>query len=96
MILWQVAEHCGPTNGQAIVHVAMAQVHVAIDDETYWVENLSEVPIVRELRPGRHRVCMLRDDRVIYQEEFTLAAGQERILTAWNGYTDGRCPGQAN
>jgi hypothetical protein len=92
VILWQIAEHCRSTNGQVIVHVAMPQVHVAVDDATYWVENLWESPIVCDLRPGRHRVRMLRNGRVLYQEEFTLAAGEERILTAWDGYTDGRSP----
>jgi hypothetical protein len=96
MIVWQVAVHSGSTNGQVIVHVAMPQVHVAVDDATYWVENLWESPIVCDLRPGRHQVRMLRDGRVLYQEEFTLAAGEERILTAWDGYTDGRSPKPAD
>ena len=95
-ILWQVAEHCCSTNGQVIVHVAMPPAHVAVDDTTYWIENLWGSPIVCELRPGRHQVRMLRNGRVLYQEEFTLASGEERIVTAWDGYTDGRSPKPAD
>jgi hypothetical protein len=39
---------------------------------------------------------MLRNGRVLYQEEFTLAAGEERILIACDGYTDGRSPKPAD
>jgi hypothetical protein len=92
MILWQVAERCGSTSCQVIIHVAIPQVHVAVDGATYWVENFGETPIVCDLRPGGHEVRMLRNGRVLYQEQFTLGAGEERILTAWDGYTDGRSP----
>jgi hypothetical protein len=87
MILWQVAEHSGSTNGQVIVHVTMLQVHVEVDDATYWVESLGETPIVCDLGPGRHQMRMLRNGRVLYQEEFTLAAGESRVLAAWDGNT---------
>jgi hypothetical protein len=91
-ILWQVAERCGATDGQVIVHVTLPRVHVMVDDAMYWIEDVWDSPIVRDLRPGRHEVQMLQNSRVLYQEEFTLAAGEERILTAWDGYTDGRSP----
>ena len=63
IILWYVVEHCGSTNGQAIVHVSMPEVDVTVDDATYRVESLRESPIVCELRPGRHTVRMLRYGR---------------------------------
>jgi hypothetical protein len=87
MILWQVAERSGSTDGQVIVHVALPQVYVAVDDRTYWVESLWDAPIVCGLRPGCHRVRMLWNGRVLYHEEFKLAPGEERILTAWDGAT---------
>jgi hypothetical protein len=96
VILWQVAEHCGATNGQVIIHVTMPQVHVAVDGATFWVENFGESPIVCDLRSGRHQVRMMRNGQVLYQEEFTLREGEERILTAWDGYSDGRSPGLAD
>jgi hypothetical protein len=96
MILWQVAERSGPTSGQVIIHVTVPRVHVAVDGAMYWVESMWESPIVGELRPGRHQVRMLQNGRVLYQEEITLAAGEELILTAWDGYTDGRSPGLAD
>jgi hypothetical protein len=95
IILWQVVDRCGATRGQAIVHVSMPQVEVRIDDQAYWVETLWATPIVCELRPGHHRLRMLRSGRVLYEEEFTLAAGEERILAAWDGYRDGRSPEEA-
>jgi hypothetical protein len=87
MILWQVVERCGATDGQVIVHVALPQVYVAVDEATYWVESSWEAPIVCALRPGPHQLRMLRNGRVLYQEEFRLAAGEERVLTAWDTST---------
>src|SRR3954470_21302857 len=94
IILWQVAQHSGLQRGRAIVHVAMPQADVMLDDASYSVETLWETPIVCDLRPGRHTVRMLRSGRIIYEEDFTIAAGQELILTAWDGYHDGRSPGR--
>jgi hypothetical protein len=70
----------------------MPEVDVSVDDESYRVKSLWESPVVCELRPGRHTVRMIRYGQVLYEEEFTLAAGEERILTAWDGNTDGRSP----
>jgi hypothetical protein len=81
-ILWQVTEHCGSLKGVAYVHVSQPQVDVTVDDETYWVETLWETPIVCELRPGRHMLRMLQSGRVLFEQEFTLDAGQEVVLTA--------------
>ncbi|HZW30090.1 MAG TPA: hypothetical protein VFF52_05240 [Isosphaeraceae bacterium] len=92
VILWQVAEHSGTTKGQAIVHVSAPKVEVMVDDARYWVETLWETPIVCDLRPGRHTVRMSQSGRVVYEEAFTIAAGQEVILAAWDGYVDGRSP----
>jgi hypothetical protein len=84
IVLWQVVDHCGSTRGVAIVHVALARVTVTIDESRYWIETLEDTPIVAELRPGRHVVRMLRGQSVIFEEEFTLAPGRERILSAWD------------
>src|SRR5437762_3123735 len=92
IILWQVAEHSGLQRGRAIVHVSMPREDVMVDDSSYSVETLLDTPIVCDLRPGLHAVKMLRSGRVLYEEEFTIAAGQELILTAWDGYDDGRSP----
>jgi hypothetical protein len=95
VILWQVAARCGATQGRAIVHVSTPKVEVAVDGARYRIETLWDTPIVCDLRPGRHTVRMFQSGRVAYQEEFTIAAGQEVILTAWDGYDDGRSPGHA-
>jgi hypothetical protein len=82
-ILWQVHEHCGLVKCVAYVHVVPPAVDVTIDGQTYWVETLWDSPIVCELRPGRHLLRMLRSERVLFEQEFTLDAGQEVVLTAW-------------
>ena len=96
VILWQVVEHCGPNEGKVIVHVSKTPVDVTIDETTYPVESIWMTPIVCELSPGRHTVWMLQEGRVLYEEPFTLKAGEEIILTAWDGYNDGRSPPQAD
>jgi hypothetical protein len=85
VILWQVALHTGARKGQAVVHVSLPEVEVTVDDARYWVETLWDTPIVCDLRPGRHTVRMSRNGRIVYEETFTIAAGQEVILTAWDG-----------
>jgi hypothetical protein len=95
VILWQVAEHSGPSAGRAIVHVVTPRVDLTVDETTYQVESIWMSPIVCELRPGRHTVRMFREGRLLYEEDFLLKAGEEMILTAWDGYKDGRSPPQA-
>jgi hypothetical protein len=92
VVLWQVVQHCGSTRGRAIVHVSKAGVDVTIDDARYHVEAAWEAPIVCELRPGRHTLRMLQSGHVVYEEEFALISGEERILTAWDGRTGDRNP----
>jgi hypothetical protein len=94
-ILWQVAVYAGPPKGRALVHVSKPLVEVTVDETLYRVEDLDKTPIVCELKPGRHTARMIRDGRVLYEEEFDIAAGEETILAAWDGYTDGRSPGRA-
>jgi hypothetical protein len=94
VILWQCAEHAGSPKGRAIVHVATLPADLVIDHAVYRVEDLSRSPIVCELRPGRHNARLLRDGQVLYQEEFLARADEEVILTAWDGYRDGRSPGR--
>ena len=91
-ILWQAAEHSGSTHARAIVHVSMTNVEITVDNDRFWVESLEETPIVRELCPGRHLVRMRRGGHILYEEEFTAELDGDIILSAWDGYTDGRSP----
>jgi hypothetical protein len=94
LFLWQVADHAGSTSGRAIVHVLEPRVDVTVDEKKYWIETLGDTPIVCDLRPGRHTVRMLRDGRVLYEESFSIAVGQELMFTAWDeSPDDGRCTG---
>jgi hypothetical protein len=95
LVLWQVAEHAGPSNGRAIVHLSTTPANLTVDDALYHVESLEQTPIVCELKPGRHKARMLRDEQVVYEEEFTIVAGEEVILSAWDRYEDGRSPQRA-
>ena len=88
VILWQVVEQCGPNQCKVILHVPKTPVDVTIDEATYPVGSIRMTPVVCELRPGRHTVRMLQEGRVLYEEPFTLKAGEEIILTAWDGYND--------
>jgi hypothetical protein len=65
-----------------------AKVDVTVDDQRYRVETMWERPIVCELPAGRHLLRMLRSGRVLFEQEFTLDAGQEVVLTAWEGFND--------
>ena len=96
VVLSQIAALVGPASGQAIVHVSTTPVTVSIDDAVYRVESLYETPVVRELRPGDHVVRMLRDGRILYEEEFRIVAGEDTVLVAWEQHSDGRDPGTAN
>jgi hypothetical protein len=87
-ILWQVHEHCGVVKCVAYVHVVPPEVDVTVDSQTYRVETLSDSPLVCELRPGRHLLRMLRNERVLFEQEFTLDPGEEVVLTAWEEFKE--------
>lgn len=94
VVLWPVAMQRGQSNGQAIVHVSTTNVDVAVDDAVYHIESLYQTPVVCELRPGCHVARLLREGQVVYEEEFTITTGEDTILSAWDGYDDGRSPQQ--
>src|SRR5262249_21487244 len=94
VILWQVAEHSVSSKGWAIVHVSTIPADLVVDHVVYRVDDFGRTPIVCEVRPGRHSARLIRDGRVLYQEEFLVRAGEEVILAAWDGYQDGRSLGR--
>ncbi len=94
VILWQCAECTGRAKARAVIFVSNLPADLVVDHAVYHVEDLGRSPIVCELRPGRHSARLIQDGRVIYQEEFTVAAGEETILKAWDGFEDGRSPGR--
>jgi hypothetical protein len=88
LVLWQVAQHSGATRGTAIVHVFESHVVVSLDDRDYPVNTVYESPLLCEVRAGRHVLKLKRGDRVVYNEEFSVEAGQEVVLTAWDPASD--------
>jgi hypothetical protein len=83
VILWQVTLRTGPQNCVAYVHVPKPNVLVTVDGSEYHIETLDQIPIVCELAAGRHLLRMCETGRVVYEEEFTLAGGEEIVLVAW-------------
>jgi hypothetical protein len=77
-----VVEHIEPPNGKAVVHVVEAQVEVTVDGESFVVVQPYSV-IEVSLPAGSHRLCMRRDDRVLYEEQFTMPPGADIVLTAF-------------
>jgi hypothetical protein len=88
-ILWEVVLHCGPPSGTVYVHVAHGYGDLTVDDATYHVKTLWETPIVRNVQPGRHIVRMSLDGRLVFEQEFSIGAGEEIVLTAWDSADKG-------
>jgi hypothetical protein len=65
------------------VHVSDGYGDLNVDDATYHVRSLEEIPIVCKLEPGTHVVTMSRDGRMVYHEEFSLHPGEELVVCAW-------------
>ena len=63
-ILGLVAQHCGPREGVAYIHVSTPGAEVTVDEAQYHVETPWERPIVCTLSPGRHLLRMSRRGRV--------------------------------
>ncbi|HZW30868.1 MAG TPA: hypothetical protein VFF52_09195 [Isosphaeraceae bacterium] len=84
-ILGLVAHHCGPQEGVADIHVSTPGTDVTVDDAEYHVATLWETPIVCDLSPGPHLLRMCRGGRVVFEQEFWLAPGQEVVLSDWEG-----------
>jgi hypothetical protein len=84
VVLCQVAAHSGPPNGIAYVHVSTPEVDVLIDGQSHYVDTLWDSPIVCELPPGQHTLEMSRDGETLFEEEFTVRAADEIVLTAWD------------
>jgi hypothetical protein len=89
VVLSQVAAHSGPPNGTAYVHVSSPEVEVILGGRAYQVRSLWDSPIVCELRPGTHTLKMSRNGITLHEEEFTIRAGDEVVLTAWEKATGG-------
>jgi hypothetical protein len=78
-----VVEHVDPQGGTAVVHVIEPQVDVSVDGESFVVlrpYSVIEVP----LAAGSHQLCMKRDDRILYEEQFIVPPGKDVVLTAYH------------
>jgi hypothetical protein len=48
-----------------------------------------ETPIVRQLPPGEHIVQMSRKGDLVFEKQFSIDAGEEIVLTAWDCSKEG-------
>lgn len=79
-----IALHCGPPNGQAVVHVTEADVELIVGGNRYRIEGRRYPPIVCDLPAGRHELALVREGRVLYRESFRLRGGESSVFTAWD------------
>jgi hypothetical protein len=78
-----VVEHIDTPCGTAVVHVTEPQVEVTVDDQSFVVLRPFSV-IEVSLPAGSHRLCMKRDDRVLYEEQFIMPPGEDVVLSAYH------------
>jgi hypothetical protein len=83
-ILWFVAVHTGTSACRACVHVPQPDADVVMDEiARYHIATVYDSPVEFELRAGRHKLQMIRNSRVVYEEYFSLDAGEQTVLIAW-------------
>jgi hypothetical protein len=76
VIFWHVAQHGGPRQGKAIVHVSRPDVVVAVDHIDHPVDSTAPSPLVCELGPGKHVAQMLHGDSLLDEQSFIIEPGQ--------------------
>jgi hypothetical protein len=83
-ILWFVVVHSGSPACRAYVHVPQMDVDVVMDEvDRYHIATIYDSPVEFELRDGRHKLQLIRDSRIVYEEYFSLDAGEQTVLIAW-------------
>ena len=83
-ILWFVVVHSGSPACRAYVHVPQPDADVVVDEVVrYHIATVYDSPVEFELRAGRHKLQMIRNSRVVYEEYFSLDAGEQTVLIAW-------------
>ena len=69
--------------GGVVVHVTEPDVDLMIDGFFYRIEERVYDPIAQPLRAGMHKLRMTRGDELLYEEDFAIEGGEERVLTAY-------------
>ena len=72
----------------AVVQLLRPDFSVALETYTddhgrYRIATIYDSPVEFELRAGRHKLQMIRNSRVVYEEYFSLDAGEQTVLIAW-------------
>jgi hypothetical protein len=84
VVLWQVAEHSVPNVSELVVHVSELGVDVTVDDLGFQVNDYGDMPVVCSVRAGEHVLRMYRAGEVIFEQEFTVRRGEDRVLAVWD------------
>ena len=83
LLLYGVAQESGPKSATVIVHVTTSDVVVRVGEREFQIDEFTGEPIVCELPRGQHRLTMTQGEVILHEEEFKLAGGEDRIITAW-------------
>ena len=84
VVFWQTADRVTRRDSGVVVHVLQDRADLMIDGQEIPYTFGLQTPVVYDLPRGHHDLRMYLQGELVYQEEFTLARGEERVLFAWN------------
>jgi hypothetical protein len=82
MLVW-VADRCGPSDAEVVVHVMEPDVVVSIGSQTFTIEGHRSEPIVCSVSPGSYALIMRRADQILYEQALEVGPGENVVCTAW-------------
>lgn len=95
-VLWWVADRSGGDRGRAVIHITEPDVEIAIDSNTFRVDERRRAPIEYDLPAGQHVLLMRRGEEVLCREEFQVVPGKDTILTAYSAMREAPTPPAAS
>jgi len=81
-VCWEAVDQAGPEYSEVVIHVNECDVHISVDDLDFRVDSVADWPVVCNVRPGRHLLRMTRSGEILYEEDFAIRRGEDKILTA--------------
>jgi hypothetical protein len=79
-----VAANSGSREGEVIVHVNEPDVKITVGPRTYDIHGQPVEPIVCTLPFGQHELIVMKANRVLMKQRFTVSGQQSTILSAWD------------
>lgn len=93
-VLGWVVDRADSSLVEVVVQVVEPDVELSVGGQAFSIRGLRDAPIVCELPPGRHRLVMMRGDRVLFEEDFEVRTGENVVRTAWDPARVGDGPGR--